>query len=67
MESSVPLSEYLNSVKKEEKKQEVEENLQTCDICYEEYPEKDFFGLSCEHKFCKTCLSDHLDNNILEG
>jgi len=41
--------------------------MQTCDICYEERPVSQFFGLSCEHKFCKVCLSDHLETNILNG
>lgn len=38
-----------------------------CDICYEEKGVSQFFGLSCEHKFCKGCLSDHLETMIKEG
>lgn len=41
--------------------------MKTCDICYEEYGPKEFFGLKCEHNFCKTCLSDHLETNIVNG
>ena len=41
--------------------------MRTCDICYEESPEKDFRGLSCKHEFCKDCLSDFLMTNIKDG
>ena len=43
------------------------EKLQLCDICYEEKPANTFFGLSCSHKFCKDCLSEHLETNIVNG
>jgi hypothetical protein len=29
-----------------------------CDICYEEKELSEFFGLSCNHKFCKACLEN---------
>lgn len=38
-----------------------------CDICYEEKPLKEFFGLSCNHKFCKSDMSEHLETNIMNG
>ena len=44
-----------------------DEQLKTCDICYEEKPNSQFFGLSCGHKFCKVCLSEHLQENIANG
>lgn len=31
-----------------------------CDSCYYNYEEKDFFALSCGHKFCINCNRDHL-------
>ena len=39
----------------------------TCDICYNEYPDDTFFGLSCSHDYCQECLSDHLSVNIYDG
>jgi hypothetical protein len=59
------LSMTLSSgVKMPDKK---EEETKMCDSCYEEYPESEFFGLSCDHKFCKECLSENLNSNIAEG
>jgi hypothetical protein len=43
------------------------EDLEECDICCEERPKSQFFGLKCEHSFCKTCLADHLKANIEDG
>jgi hypothetical protein len=32
------------------------ETLKTCETCYEEYPEGNFYGLECAHTFCKLCM-----------
>ena len=39
----------------------------TCEICYEEVNESQMFGLKCDHRFCKDCLSGHLETNIQDG
>lgn len=31
-------------------------SLETCDICYEEYPRSNFVKTNCDHSFCKTCV-----------
>lgn len=65
----VGLNEYLSKMKEEPQEAPAasDEEMQTCDICYEERPVSQFFGLSCEHKFCKVCLSEHLETNIKDG
>ena len=42
--------------------------MRTCEICYEEMPEDQFFGLAgCDHEYCKDCLADYLLTNIKDG
>lgn len=31
-------------------------SLETCDICYDEYPRSNFVKTNCDHSFCKTCV-----------
>jgi hypothetical protein len=33
-----------------------------CEICYEEYENKNFVKLNCGHKFCKDCIKKSLQN-----
>lgn len=62
----MPLDNYVSGLA-EPPKQEGGEEQKCCDICYEERPVSQFFGLSCEHLFCKVCLSEHLETNIMNG
>ena len=41
--------------------------MRTCEICYLDYPVEEFFGLKCEHRYCRECLSEHLEVNIKDG
>ena len=50
-----------------EKPKSLGEDYILCDICYEEKKLSEFFGLSCDHKFCKGCLEGHLGTNIENG
>lgn len=33
-----------------------------CNICYEEYENKEFINFNCDHKFCKDCVKKSLQN-----
>jgi hypothetical protein len=57
----------VDFVAKMEEPKHLGENYLLCDICYEEKELSEFFGLSCNHKFCKGCLEGHLGTNIENG
>ncbi len=46
---------------------EERENTITCDLCYEDSKEDEFYNLSCEHSYCKLCFEEYLENAIAEG
>jgi len=33
-----------------------DDSLQTCVICYEDYPSSNFVKTNCEHSFCHSCI-----------
>ena len=35
-----------------------------CNICFETYDVNEFINMSCNHKFCKTCLNNLLEHSI---
>jgi hypothetical protein len=40
----------------------------TCEICYEECKNDEFFTLeSCGHKFCKSCTREHIKQQIMNA
>jgi len=42
--------------------------LQTCALCYQEYPPDQFERLTpCSHSYCRTCLRSYLRLEIVEG
>ena len=41
--------------------------VETCDICYEDFPGSSFFGMSCHHNFCLNCWSCALHAFSEEG
>ena len=44
------------------------EGGKTCEICCENYNEKDFHGISeCSHRFCLNCMTDYITFNITNG
>ena len=38
-----------------------------CDLCYNSYPEEDFYSLSCGHAFCKQDTEEYLQIGINTG
>ena len=65
--SYVPLGSYVKGLSEKAKQRWGGEKQKCCDICYEEQPSDQFFGLYCGHLFCKICLSEHLETNIMNG
>lgn len=47
--------------------QPVEEGGQTCNSCYENFEEKDFFSLACSHAFCINCTRAYLKARVVNG
>ena len=43
------------------------DELMTCDVCYEDYPKKEFLSLPCGHAFCLHCWQDHVNHIISTG
>ena len=41
--------------------------MKTCDLCYEDEPEDNFYSLTCKHIFCKPCFEEYLVNDINDG
>ena len=41
--------------------------MKLCDVCYEESDAKTFFGLNCNHVFCRGCMEDHLKTKVMDG
>ena len=72
-QASAPAAAPAPAPKQEEKKGElkaepVAQGGLTCDICYENYLEKDMHGIqACSHRFCLNCQSDYLEFNITNG
>ena len=44
-----------------------QEEMKTCNLCYEESKESEFYSLKCQHEFCKLCHEDYLETAINEG
>ena len=42
-------------------------NKITCPVCYEDYNKRQMQSLVCDHKFCKTCVYEHLSQAISSG
>ena len=41
--------------------------MKLCDVCYTESDAKTFFGLNCNHVFCRGCMEDHLKAKVMDG
>ena len=41
--------------------------MKLCDVCYTESDAKSFFGLNCNHVFCRGCMEDHLKAKVMDG
>ena len=61
-------------IKEEEKSDELVNGLgqgdvvmKTCDLCYEDSAEDEFYSLACQHVFCKPCFEEYLVNLINDG
>ena len=54
------LEELLGKYRREHNKEMIE-----CPICFTEYPENEMYTVQpCRHKFCFTCLIEHINANI---
>ena len=38
---------------------------QTCEICYDDAPAKDFYTLKCSHTYMRECLQLYYSNQLL--
>ena len=45
----------------------IEEELETCQVCYCDYQKEEMFALQCNHSFCENCIKAHLKNLIESG
>ena len=42
-------------------------DLETCLVCYCDYPKNEMFSLTCGHQFCQTCTEAHIGSLIKNG
>jgi len=61
------VTEQQQDKKEEEEKEAEEEEEDCCDICYGDWPRRDFLQLSCGHRFCKNCWKGHLTAQLTNG
>lgn len=42
-------------------------NLETCEICYDDFSSEQMYSMPCGHDFCYGCWGDYIDNVIGDG
>ena len=64
MQSAQPLTRRTTDPNVQQNMTEIIEEEQIpgkmCDLCYNSYPEEDFYSLSCGHAFCKQDTEEYL-------
>ena len=58
---------YINVDLKEEDIKIKKDNLNYCEICYEQFSNDQFYKNSCNHNFCLNCWRDYIETLINDG